>query len=75
MRLHEIDRKWLRTALIVLTLAIMQFTYWGEKIPLERGAGWDGQQYREEVQDVVHMLLDGHIDAYHMHRKIGRAHV
>ncbi len=62
------DRKWLRTALIVLTLAIMQFTYWGEKIPLERGAGWDGQQYREEVQDVVHMLLDGRIDAYHMHR-------
>ena len=60
--------KWWRYVLVALTVIIMQTTYWGEIIPLEEGAGWDGQQYRELVLHVDRMFVEGQIDAYHTHR-------
>lgn len=58
----------LRCMLVLVSFLIMTTTYWGEKIPLKGGAGWDGEQYRELVLHVDEMFFQGEIDAYHMHR-------
>lgn len=57
-----------RGLLLAVTFLIMLHTYWGEKIPLKAGAGWDGVQYRELVLHFDRMYLNGEVDAYHMHR-------
>lgn len=68
MNSHRLTIAWRRIALVLLTLCLMQVTYWGEKIPLQDGAGWDGQLYREFVMHFDTMLINAEIDAYHMHR-------
>lgn len=57
-----------RLILTTLLLGLLCFSFLGEKIPYNNGAGWDGVKYREVTLHFDELIQNKGIDKYHMNR-------
>lgn len=67
-RYKSSGRTVLRVLLVVILGMVMSYTYTGEKLPLNDGAGWDGVIYRDIVLNIDKTYFHHGINKYHMHR-------
>ena len=61
------SKKLLLAIVAFACLAIFQ-TFWGEKISVNGGLGWDGQRYAVIIRDMDYMLKHEQMDNYHLKR-------
>src|SRR5688572_6201939 len=64
-------RSWIRFTLpasALLVAAGLAQLAWGERVPVSRGAGWDGREYAQVAADPQGALEAGRIDRYRIRR-------
>jgi hypothetical protein len=70
------DRSWLRfvlAAAAILLAAGLTQVRWGERVPVARGAGWDGKEYARIAADLPGELRERRLDRYRLRRVLPSA--
>lgn len=57
-----------RITLIGILLAILVYSFTGEKLPYNNGLGWDGEDYFNILQNFSELYVNRGINAYHIQR-------
>jgi hypothetical protein len=69
-------RSWLRFALAVAAILMasgLAQVRWGERLPVGRGAGWDGREYARIARDLPGEVGEGRLDGYRLRRVVPSA--
>jgi hypothetical protein len=64
---NEIQSSHRLMVVLVLILGLLNF-FWGEKVPVGVGFGWDGIHYAEMVRNLDSMISGGQLSSYYAQR-------